>query len=239
MLMPELESFLSKKLDKSAGSEATALAEALTIIAQPEVFRSLLSELSSNSSLVESVANRSVWHPNGFSKIVLISDPCFQLRLHVWQSIDGVPSEPRENIHNHRWDFAMILLAGSYWHQEFRPADNGEEFHAYTYQSTPDGASYSLTPAGITPLRCVFDACLLQGSRYTIASEVIHRVIPDPRNPPVSLVLQGPPKPAEVDVFALEKISGTRTSSFKRLSASHLVDNMKATMKLPIFEVNP
>lgn len=132
----------------------------------------------------------------------------------------------------------MTLLAGSYWHQEYRLADHGKEFHAYTYQSAPDTSSYSLVPSGTKPLRCVFDACLFRGSRYTIASEVIHRVIPDPGNPPVSLVLQGPSKPSRVDVFALEQISQAGISPFRRLSVDHLIDNMKAVMTLPVLEVS-
>jgi hypothetical protein len=161
----------------------------------------------------------------------------YKLRLHVLVESDDVPDDDRENIHNHRWDFSMILLTGRYRHQEYRPADGGRDFHAYTYKSAADKSSYSLTPRGVQPLRCVFEAHLSEGSRYTISSDVIHRVIPDPVSPPISLVLEGPPQPSTVEVFALEQISQAGTAPFRRLSTDYLIDQMKAVTTLPIFDV--
>jgi hypothetical protein len=237
VLIRELECDLSARLRHSAGAGVAALADVLTAIVQPHIFRSLLSELSSSQVLLDEVASRSVWHPNGFGKIVLLSGLHYKLRLHIWHESPELPeSDERENIHNHRWDFAMILLAGSYRHQEYRQSVDGMEFYSYAYQSTSDKSSYSLTPVGVKPLRCVFDARLFQGSRYTIASDVIHRVIPDPVNPPVSLILEGPPKPSSVEVFAREQVGQLGTAPFSRLSTNYLTDNMKAVMTLPIFE---
>lgn len=235
MLIAELERDLFARLKPSVGTGVGPLADALTAIAEPDTFRSLLGEISASRDLLDEVASRSVWHPNGFGKIVLLAGPGYKLRLHVWHASDEMPDECRENIHNHRWDFAMILLAGSYRHQEYRPASGGQDFHAYAYQSSPDKSSYSLTPAGSKSLRCVFEACLFEGSRYTIASEVIHRVIPDPAHPPVSLVLEGPPKPSSVEVFAHEQVSDSEAAPFSRLSIDYLIDSMKAVMTLPIF----
>jgi hypothetical protein len=235
MLIAELERDLFAHLKHSASAGVGALADTLTAIVEPAAFRSLLGEISSSRDLLDEVAGRSVWHPNGFGKIVLLSGPNYKLRLHIWREAKDMPGASRENIHNHRWDFAMVLLAGSYRHQEYRPADGGRDFHAYSYQSSADKSTYSLAPAGSRPLRCVFDARLREGSRYTIASEVIHQVTPDPAHPPVSLVLEGPPKPSSVEVFALERISDPGTASFSRLSNDYLIDNIKAVMALPVF----
>jgi hypothetical protein len=235
MLIAELQRDLFARLKHSASAGVGALADALTAVVEPITFRSLLSEISASRNLLEEVAERSVWHPNGFGKIVLLSGQNYKLRLHVWRESDELPDSSRENIHNHRWDFAMFLLAGSYRHQEYRPADSGRDFHAYAYQSSADKSTYSLSPIGSKQLRCVFDARLHEGSRYTIASDVIHRVIPDPANPPVSLVLEGPPKPCSVEVFALERISEPGTSEFSRLSSDYLIDSMKAVLTLPMF----
>jgi hypothetical protein len=236
MLIAELQRDLSARLKPSASAGVGSLADALTaIIDDPDTFRSLLAEISASRDLLDEVASRSVWHPNGFGKIVLLTGPTHRLRLHVWRRSDGMPGSSRENIHNHRWDFAMVLLAGRYRHQEYRPTSDGEDFHAYAYTSSADKSSYSLTPAGSKPLRCVFEASLSEGSRYTIASEVIHRVIPDPASPPVSLVLEGPPKPCSVEVFALEQVSEPGPAQFSLLSTDYLIDSMKAVMTLPIF----
>jgi hypothetical protein len=236
VLIRELERDLSARLRHSAGVGVAALADALTEIIQPQTFTSLLGELSSSTVLLDEVAGRSVWHPNGFGKIVLLSGGHYKLRLHVWHESADMPDDAKEHIHNHRWDFAMILLAGSYRHQEYRQSADGTDFHSYAYQSTPDKTSYSLTPAGTIPLRCVFDALLFRGSRYTIASDVIHRVIPDPKDPPVSLILEGPPKPSSVEVFAPEQVGQVGPAPFSRLSTDYLMDHMQAVLTLPMFE---
>lgn len=236
MLIAELERDLFTPLNQSAGTDVAPLADILAAIAEPATFRSLLGEIAASRYLLDEVAGRSVWHPNGFGKIVLLSGPGYNLRLHVWHESDDMPDDARENIHNHRWDFAMMLLAGSYRHQEYRPADDGRDFHAYAYRSAADKSSYSLTPIGSRPLRCVFEARLFEGSRYTIASEVIHRVIPDPANPPVTLVLEGPHKSTSVEVFALEQIGEPGTAPFSRLSTDYLIDSIKAVMTLPVLE---
>jgi len=234
MLIADLERALFARLEHPASSDVRALADTLTALAEPCVLRSLLSEISASRDLLDEVAGRSVWHPNGFGKIVLLASSGYKLRLHVWHEAVGRAGDSRENIHNHRWDFAMILLAGSYRHQEYRLVDGGQDFQSYAYESSADKLTYRLTPAGSTPLRCVFEARLSQGSRYTIASDVIHRVIPDPADPPVSLVLEGPAKPSAVEVFAREQISAPGTAEFGRLSTDYLVDSMKAVMTLPM-----
>ena len=237
MSIADIQRNLSEHVRDYVDGRTPSLADALTVVAQPGNFRSILAELASNRALLEEAANRSVWHPNGFGKIILLSQPQYKLRLHVWGYNEGSPVPAQESIHNHRWDFAMIILAGSYRHQEFRPegrSDGGEDFHAYTYCLTADMSSYSLTPTGTRTLRCVFDAHLSTGSRYAVSSEVLHRVIPDLSSPVVSLVLEGPAKPSTVEVFAVKEISRTRTTPFRRLPASYLIKNIDTVMSLPI-----
>jgi hypothetical protein len=235
MLIGELKRELSARLGHSAKTSVDALTDTLEAIVEPATFRSLLSEISASGELLDEVSRRSVRHPNGFGKIVLLASSGYKLRLHIWHDLDEHPDDSRENIHNHRWDFSMVLLAGSYRHQEYRPADGGQDFQAYMYQSSADKSTYSLTPAGCKPLKCVFEARLFEGSKYTIASDVIHRVIPDPEKPPVSLVLEGPPKPSSVEVFAVDQISEPGTAEFGRLSPDYLIDSLKAVMTLPMF----
>lgn len=64
-----------------------------------------------NRETISEVSSRSLIHANGFQKIVLGRTPEGQLRLHYWPA--GRPTR-LENPHNHRWDFASVILFGSY-----------------------------------------------------------------------------------------------------------------------------
>jgi hypothetical protein len=211
------------------------LVDALSMIASPANFRSLLTQIIGDDIHLADVTSRSVWHPNGFAKIVLLSRPLYSLRLHIWRDDSGSQAAERENIHNHRWDFSAVLLAGGYCHQEFRPAVSGEEFFAYTYRPASSLGSYSLDPMGTKSLRCVFNAHLSQGSRYTISSDVLHRVVPDPGEPAVSLVLEGPHLPSSVEVFATQEVGKVGSIQLTALSPEFLLNHMKGVLALPAF----
>jgi hypothetical protein len=217
-----------------AGAE-DGLVDGLSLIANPDNFRSCLAQIIGDGAQLADVAGRSVWHPNGFAKIVLLSRPLYKIRLHIWPNSPGSRIGIRENIHNHRWDFATILLAGGYCHQEFRPAASGENFYAYMYHSSDDLGSYPLDPRGTQALRRVFDAHLSQGSRYTISSEVLHRVVPEPGQPAVSLVLEGPHQPSSVQVFATEEVGRTASASRAAIAPEVLLRYMNEVLALPAF----
>lgn len=231
MLIADLDQYLARQLGQ-ADSDIGSLTAALNTIGQPAMLSSLLGELSSSRVLVDEIAEGSHWHPNGFGKIALITRPRYKLRLNVWHEPSDPAWDVREDIHSHRRDFATVLLAGSYRHQEFQVSDEGAEFYAYAYQTAQDYSSYSLSPVGVRRLRCVFDARLSQGSTYSIASELVHRVIPDPVSPPVSLVLDGPLKPSGAEVFTLDAISQAVTAPTARLPTDYLVSSLRAAMSL-------
>jgi hypothetical protein len=217
-----------------AGAEE-GLVDALSMIASPDNFRSLLAQIISDRVQLAEVAGRSFWHPNGFAKMVLLSRPLYKIRLHIWPNNPGSRVGTQENIHNHRWDFSTVLLAGGYCHQEFRPAVNGENFHAYVYHSAGNSGFYSLDPVGTQALRCVFNVHLSQGSRYTISSEVLHRVVPDPGQPTVSLILEGPHQLSSVQVFAREEVRQAASTSLAAISSEALLRYMSEVLALPAF----
>jgi hypothetical protein len=235
MSITDLNRDLTEYVKRYVAGESEGLVEALSMIASPANFRSLLTQIIGNGVQLADVANRSVWHPNGFAKIVLLSRPLYSLRLHIWRNGSGSRTAARENIHNHRWDFSAVLLAGGYCHQEFRPAGSGEEFFAYTYHPASSLGSYSLDPIGTKALRCVFNAHLSQGSRYTISSEVLHRVVPDPGEPTVSLVLEGPHLPSTVEVFATQEVGKAGPVVLTALSPESLLRHMQGVLALPAF----
>lgn len=173
-----------------------ALVDCLRRVTAPEFLRPLLARTAAGEA-----PDRAYRHPNGFLKIVLLADPQFQLRLHVWRPTPGCPA-PAENVHSHRWDFASAVLAGGYRFQEFVPDARGEEFNGFRYHGHEGTSSYSLSPTGVERLRCTFDADLSSGSSYLLTSDVLHRVVSPPDRTTVSIVLQGPHKDVPVEVYA-------------------------------------
>jgi hypothetical protein len=235
MSISDLERDLAECAQDYTRGASHALADALLSIARPVSFRSILTELLNSEARLGDIARRSFWHDNGFAKIVLLSHAAYKLRLHVWQNAEGSPTAPRGNVHNHRWDFSTVLLAGSYRHQEFRQSTDGEKFFAYKYCTLGAPGSYSLVPAGSQTLQCVFDAHLAQGSGFTISSDVLHRVIPDGGEPTVSLVLEGPHHPSTSDVFAANEVSEAGGAPSEALPADYLRRHMNAVLSLSAF----
>lgn len=178
-----------------------ALVDCLRRAAAPEFLRPLLARGAGGD-----VPDRAYRHPNGFLKIVLLADPEFQLRLHVWRPTPEYPP-PAENVHNHRWDFAAAVLAGGYRFQEYVHDARGDDFLGFRYGGHVGTSSYALTPTGDARLKCVFDVDLSPGSTYLLDSEVLHRVVGPTDRTTVSLVLQGPHKHAPVEVYAREPLT--------------------------------
>ncbi len=234
MLIADLEQDLVACTQEYNNGSTQALADGLLAIVRPDCFRSILGEFLDSEARLAEIARRSLWHPNGFAKVVLLAHSSYKLRLHIWRNVSA-PDAAEGNVHNHGWDFSTILLAGSYRHQEFRPSTDGETFFAYKYCPDGDLGTYSLVPAGNQNLRCVFDAYLSQGSRFTISSQLLHRVIPDARQPTVSLVLEGPRQPAIGDVFASNEVAETTVTQADALSTDFLRRQMSALLSLSAF----
>ncbi|QFZ17071.1 hypothetical protein [Saccharothrix syringae] len=192
MELPEIAGFVA---DYRSGNDF-ALVDCLRRLAAPEFLRPLLARGATGE-----VPDRAYRHPNGFLKIVLVSNPEFQLRLHVWRPAPEYPA-PTENVHNHRWDFASAVLAGGYRFQEYVPDARGEDFLGFRYGGHRGTSSYALAPTGDARLRCTFDADLSSGSSYLLTSDVLHRVVSPADRTTVSMILQGPHKDAPVEVYA-------------------------------------
>lgn len=78
------------------------------------------------SSLLErgipdSIVQNSYFHPNKFFKLgVCRLANCVKMRLHFWSKEH---LEAKTPIHSHAWDYASLLLSGSYLHETFRVVD--------------------------------------------------------------------------------------------------------------------
>lgn len=249
-MIADLERDIGVCVREYAGGRSEALADALAVVAGARAFQGLVGEIVGDQRRFGDVLERSVWHPNGFAKIVLLDAPEYRLRLHVWRRTAAIPVVVQENVHNHRWDFATAILAGGYRHQEFHAygnpgegegegggggGDGGDGFYGYRYESAKDRTAYTLSPFGRQRLTRVFDAYLSQGSRYTLSSVVLHKVVPDVTQPAVSLVLEGPHQPTTVEVFAAEEIGPGTATPHTRLTPESLMRQLSAVAALPAF----
>lgn len=237
-MIAEFERDIGVCVGEYVGGRSEALADALSTVAGPRAFQDLVGEIVGDRKRFAEVVGRSVWHPNGFAKIVLLDAPEYRLRLHVWRRTTPIPVVVQENVHNHRWDFATAILAGGYRHQEFHahgiPGEDGDGFYGYRYESAEDRTAYALAPIGRRRLTRVFDAYLSQGSRYTLSSVVLHKVVPEVTQPAVSLVLEGPHQPTTVEVFAAEEIGPGAAGPHVRLTPESLMRQLSAVAALPV-----
>ncbi|WP_051969459.1 hypothetical protein [Kitasatospora azatica] len=231
-MITELERDIAGYVREYAAGSAHGLADALSEVLQPRTFAGLLEGIAVDEARFAAVLGRSVWHPNGFAKIVLLVGEQFRLRLHTWEGGEAVGDAPQENIHNHRWDFTAAILAGGYRHQEFQPRASGAPFLGYRYQPSADRSSYALVPLGPRTLDCVFEADLTRGSRYLMSRTLYHRVVPRQGAGTVSLVLEGPHQPTPVEVFAEPGVTLPEEAPLPRLSPQLLVRQLRAAAEL-------
>lgn len=125
-------------------------------------------------------------HDNGYDKIVLFQDNVtrMKMRLHLWHPL-LIPNtmRPRQNVHNHRWDFSSVVLAGHVDHLAYQfslDSEEGEEFFHYRYYARGSKEHYDVEERGKTRLICTETRRFSQGELYSVENDLLHRVdIPD------------------------------------------------------------
>jgi len=126
-----------------------------------------------SKSLLEEISKRSYLHGNGFAKIVLVDNPHFKCRLHVWRNSNtGV-----ETLHNHRWSFASAIQAGAITADIFNDSvkPEAEYFKEYVYQR--EGASTSTSMLiGDSRLERIITEVKVAGDTYHMDCNTIHRI---------------------------------------------------------------
>lgn len=128
-------------------------------------------------------------HPNGFLKLpVATSDRGDRLVFHAWLR-DG-PGEDND-VHNHRWDFASAVVAGSLATTEYTVHRGQGPLTEYAFSSGSSGG-YEVQPVGPCNVSTERAAVMPRGTVYYLSREVFHRsgaALPDPL---VTLFLQTP-----------------------------------------------
>ncbi|HEY5220926.1 MAG TPA: hypothetical protein VIJ29_02135 [Candidatus Paceibacterota bacterium] len=162
--------------------KAQAVARMLQEIAQPGNLRTMFDEFLYEVTTSVHQNTDSYTHDNGFDKIVLFEDDKTKLkmRLHIWHPllIPGA-KRPRQNVHNHRWDFGSVILLGHADHLTYQFAkqnSEGEEFFHYRYYARGSKEHYELEELGKAKLVCLGSERFEAGQLYYIDNEVLHRV---------------------------------------------------------------
>lgn len=166
--------------------KAAAVAEELRRLIQPENLSALFDEFVDSTRLAVHHHPDSYAHDNGFDKILLFQDVAtkMKMRLHLWYPlVISNTARPRQNVHNHRWDFSSVVLIGYADHLSYRFADegeDGEEFFRYRYYARGSKEHYEVEERGKAKLICTGTERFTAGDLYSVESEQLHRVdIPD------------------------------------------------------------
>lgn len=189
--------------DRNRTRRATAvLRDDLTGVA------ALLDDVASTPRRAATVARSSYWHSNGFAKLVLHRhrSPELSLRLHVWTGDRPAPAVDYQNIHNHRWAFGSVVLAGALDVDEFEEAsDPGDPkalvCDAFAYDAVPDGASGQLRPLGRRALRPTGSTAYGPGDVHLCDTRTLHTVTPVDPVLTATILVQGPAETSTALVY--------------------------------------
>lgn len=215
---------------------ADELAGALELVPDAPAAARLVESLLGRPGELSDVAARSYAHVNGFDKLVLLSsaEPEFELRLHLWWPERGPEDRwgGAFRTHDHRWDYASALLCGSFrfrWY-EVSPAGEGRPVHEYEYRSPGRGSHCAMRRRGSARARCVFDARLGAGNRYSLSRWIQHQVSCEPGELGASLVLRGPARRDATRVYTDAPVPGPERIPVERLDAAQLEAKLRGLL---------
>ena len=132
----------------------------------------LLDAILKDSTSLEQICQRSYQHGNGFLKVVLL-DRGYKLRLHIWFA--GQSCE--ENIHDHRWSFSSLILAGVLKSEIWKDDQSGQQFQEYEYHAATKHKAAYKTEHGYQNLKLDYVQENIIGDHYVMPKGKLHRII--------------------------------------------------------------
>lgn len=162
--------------------KVSAVEDELRELIQPKKLAAMFDEFVDATRHAPHHHSDSYMHDNGFDKIVLYQDTVtkMKMRLHLWHPL-VIPNSkrPRQNVHNHRWDFSSAILTGYADNLSYRFARNeteGEPFFHYRYYARGSKEHYEVEERGKVRLVCIKQQCFSAGDIYSVENETLHRV---------------------------------------------------------------
>ncbi|MBW4704333.1 hypothetical protein [Micromonospora sp. RL09-050-HVF-A] len=186
--MSAVERQIMAALAGSAGQPSGSAISILRGLGRPERLSALLTELLDDDSRADAVAARSHPHALGFDKFILATFGEFgQLRMHVWW-----PGRPRmrEHVHDHRFDFSSVVVAGRLDCRYYHPARSGAVLTRYRESSRDGESAWRFDLVDVVSVRETLAVQLTPGSSYSMPYDLLHRV-EAASTTTVTLMLQG------------------------------------------------
>jgi hypothetical protein len=191
-----------------------------------------LAAATADRRLLDRLVARATVHHNGFVKLVVVDTDewdalplkGYRLVLHIWDP--AVAPHSVEEIHNHRWRFASVLLCGALKWEHFHEYDGEDEpipCLEYEYRSPGRHTGYRLRPRGPVTLARQFVALAGVGARSMMTVSQLHRVEPVADTVSATLFLQFPVERTWTRVFVESwRPASTSTRRLRRPNPAEL-----------------
>jgi hypothetical protein len=191
---------------------STTIKDNLTLIntiGRPGQFIPLLHRILSDRDLLAEVAARSYHHVNHFDKIVLVGNDKergYRLTLHLWNPPYTEKELEDELIHDHRFNFCSLVLAGVLTSDNFIQSPEGRVYRQYRYIPEKRTATFLdfYQFAGEVKLLKTEPSRKHAGQSYYLAAPSIHQVLLPHSSITCTLVLRGPRQRSYANVFNTE-----------------------------------
>jgi hypothetical protein len=180
--------------------ESRVLPSIVGALSSDEGLAQLLGLLLTDEAALAAIQRHSYYHHNGFRKLVLLQNASFKLRLHLWEARR---EQHHENIHDHRWNFASCLLAGSFQTVIWEEASDGPATRLdCTYTPGGEDGAYGVRENGLVQLRPQATHTLRAGDLYYLPASTLHQVTDPGQGHTRSLMLTAAPLLASCKLYA-------------------------------------
>ena len=174
----KLNSLFEKEYDK------LTIINLLDEIGGEEQLKYLLNSILSDEEKINTCSSQSEFHRLGFDKICLLSNPKYQLRLHIWRPQKKFKTE---GIHNHKFNFVSRIIEGQLQHTLYERCNNEDPnsifLHEYIFNPKENfKASDTFEYKGISPIKMINDEVYPKNTIYNLHHESFHNAIPTDNN---------------------------------------------------------
>lgn len=207
----------------TAAARAARPREFLDQLQQQFLVPGLLQAVATDQGWLDWVSRQSYRHPNGFDKLVLWQDPAtspLKLVLHWWAP--GAAGPDDDDIHNHRWDFASLVLAGELRSDLYTESRSGQRYPAWEYSSPEGGEEFLVRAAGEVSVECAASITMAAGSAYLWGKDLLHRAWGVGRPFTATLIVQGAPTRRQTMVLGRIRRSRDHRGRVSRLDPAQL-----------------